>query len=168
MKNQVIKVLNEEHGKKVIQYWKNRGVDTGNYQGTVTEDSLNELIYYGVIKDNFSNYSLGHVSRDNAEIIELPIEYTLPQVGERILVWDDNENKKKERLFLAYIPQAVYSVICVADHHEERFRVGVGVSISSFKNWSPIPKEEIVELTMEDISNGKGVGIKPELIRIKK
>jgi mRNA-degrading endonuclease HigB of HigAB toxin-antitoxin module len=29
-------------------------------------------------------------------------------------------------------------------------------------------EEQIVELTMEDISNGKGVGIKPEFIRIKK
>ena len=30
MKNQVIEVLNGEHGKKVIDYWRSKGVDTGN------------------------------------------------------------------------------------------------------------------------------------------
>ena len=34
--------------------------------------------------------------------------------------------------------------------------------------WEEIPNEEVVELTIEDISNGKGVGIPPHLIRIKK
>jgi len=28
MKNQVIEVLNKEHGKKVIEYWESKGVDT--------------------------------------------------------------------------------------------------------------------------------------------
>lgn len=36
MDNVVIKVLNREHGKKVIQYFKDNGVDTKDYDGTVT------------------------------------------------------------------------------------------------------------------------------------
>lgn len=38
MKNQVIKVLNIEHGKKVIEYWKSKGVYTCGYSGTITEE----------------------------------------------------------------------------------------------------------------------------------
>ena len=33
--------------------------------------------------------------------------------------------------------------------------------------WREIPEESIVELTFQDISDGKGVGIDPKLIRIK-
>ena len=31
MKNQVIEVLNKEHGKKVIEYWKSEGADVRGF-----------------------------------------------------------------------------------------------------------------------------------------
>ncbi len=43
MKNQVIKVLSEEHGKKVIEYWKSRGVDT---QLSQILAKVKELVYH--------------------------------------------------------------------------------------------------------------------------
>jgi len=63
MKNQVIKVLNSEHGKKVIEYWKSQGADTMSYDGSATEEDGHNSIYYGIIADKFDNYSL------NAEAI---------------------------------------------------------------------------------------------------
>ena len=39
---------------------------------------------------------------------------------------------------------------------------------SFYKFAKEIETEELVHLTLEDISNGKGVGVNPELIRIKK
>ena len=74
MKNQVIKVLTKEHGKKVIQFWKDRGVDTNNRSGDCNEVDSDMHIYYGVIDGWFDNYSLRKVREENAEIIELPKE----------------------------------------------------------------------------------------------
>ena len=37
----------------------------------------------------------------------------------------------------------------------------------AWHNWKELEKETIVELTIKDISEGKGVGIAPHLIRIK-
>ena len=80
MKNQVIKVLNEEHGARVIEYWKKKGADIKGYLGDVTEDGGYSYIYYGVINDKFDNYYLTNVLQMNAEIIQLPEERTFPRV----------------------------------------------------------------------------------------
>jgi len=73
MKNQVIKVLTPEHGKKVIEYWKSKGVDADNYSGCSCESDGDKYIYYGVISGVFDNYGINQVNRDgNVEIIELP------------------------------------------------------------------------------------------------
>lgn len=72
MKNTVIKVLNKEHGKKVIDWFKSQGVDTAGYSGNVTEEDGGTAIYYGVIRDNFSNYFLEEVNRKKGIIMTLP------------------------------------------------------------------------------------------------
>ena len=82
MKNQVIEVLNREHGKKVIEYWKSRGVDTKGLVGDCTKESYlnSDLRFYGVIDDEFNNYTEENAYYCNAEIIELPEEKTYPRV----------------------------------------------------------------------------------------
>ena len=47
MKNQVIEVLNKEHGRKVIEYWKSRGVNTLGMNGSFTKENGEEERYYG-------------------------------------------------------------------------------------------------------------------------
>ena len=90
MKNQVIEVLNKEHGKKVIEYWKSRGVDTKGLVGDCTKESYlnSELRFYGVIDGEFNNYTEENASYCNAEIIELPEEKTYPRV---MMVSDDGK-----------------------------------------------------------------------------
>ena len=92
MKNQVIEVINKEHGKKVIEYWKSRGVDTKNRDGTCTRCGSFQNRYYGVIDDEFGNYDITTVNACKTEIIELPSESpkeekTFPRV---VLVSDDS------------------------------------------------------------------------------
>ena len=74
MKNQVIEVLDKEHGKKVIEYWKSKGVDTMGMCGSFTKEDRESSCYYGVINDMFGRFSIGFVREHNTEIIELPKE----------------------------------------------------------------------------------------------
>lgn len=88
MKNQVIEVLNKEHGKRVIEYWKSRGVDTLGMNGSFTKENGADERYYGVIQNDFDCYTLKFVRKYNAEIMELPSvfpnELTSKQMGKAI------------------------------------------------------------------------------------
>ena len=86
MKNQVIEVLDREHGKKVIEYWKSKGVDTSVMLGIRTKKKGDLFRYYGVIDGYFNVYSEREAAENNAEIIELPEEKPFPRV---MLVSDD-------------------------------------------------------------------------------
>ena len=74
LNNTVIMVLDREHGKKVIEWWKSQGVDTHNYEGNWTLENGDICIYYGLINGYFSNHSEDYVKMHNAKIIELPQE----------------------------------------------------------------------------------------------
>ena len=90
MKNQVIEVLNKEHGKKVIEYWKSRGVDTMGMCGSFTKEDSGSSCYYGVINEMFDCCTIEDVRKYNAEIIELPKEEnSFPRV---MLVSDDGDS----------------------------------------------------------------------------
>ena len=84
MKNEVIKVLTKEHGKKVIQYWKDRGFNVDGYKGVGNEADCSRYIYYGVINGRFDNYSLEQVQHHGVEIIELPNEEPVFKVGDKV------------------------------------------------------------------------------------
>ena len=100
MKNQVIEVLNKEHGKKVIEYWKSIGVNTLGMNGSFTKENGEEERYYGVIQNDFDCYRIEFVNKHNAEIIELPSESpkeeeekTFPRamlVSDDSLVWNQS------------------------------------------------------------------------------
>ena len=99
MKNQVIEVLNKEHGRRVIEYWKSKGVDTKCLVGDCTKESFigSYLRFYGVIDGKFDKYTEEDVSYYNAEIIELPEEKTFPRV---MLVSDDGDAWYKRVVFM--------------------------------------------------------------------
>ena len=97
MKNQVIEVLNKEHGKKVIEYWKSKGVDTGDVFGGCNKADNDLFRYYGLINNYFSGYSIEYCKSFNAEIIELPEEKTYPRV---MMVSFDSENWHKRVVFM--------------------------------------------------------------------
>ena len=78
MKNQVIEVLDKAYGSRVIEYWQSKGVDTRGMCGLFTKENGESARYYGVINDTFDCYSMSFVRKHNAEIIELPIENSMP------------------------------------------------------------------------------------------
>lgn len=74
MKNQVIEVIDQEHGRKVIDYWKSKGIDTSDVLAIRTKRRGDLCRYYGVIDGCFGFYSEKLAVINNAEIIELPTE----------------------------------------------------------------------------------------------
>jgi hypothetical protein len=157
MKNQCIKVLNEEHGKKVIEYFNSLGVDTLCYTGF----EINA--YYGVFDGIFEC----NLTPLNSEVIELPTEQEFKR-GDKIWVWSYNESDIKERIFLTKIEGAKFPYVCVYQGYESYFLEGKTFFTDSWKNYKPLPEPKLIELTLQDISEGKGVGVDPSLIRIKK
>ena len=65
MNNKVIKVLNTEHGKKVIEFFK-QYCDTGGSIGCIIG------VHYGIINGKFDLWLMKEIIEANAEIIELP------------------------------------------------------------------------------------------------
>ena len=80
MNNKVIKVLDREHGKKVIEFFK-QYCDTGDLEGT----SIG--CHYGIINGEFDIWDIDEITEANAEIIELPEEKAYPRV---MMVSHDN------------------------------------------------------------------------------
>lgn len=153
MKNQVIKVLNLEHGEKVIQYWKNRGVDTRQHMGSKTEDTRCSYIYYGVIDGKFNNYDLDMVNYHNAEIIELP-NGALP-IPRMVLVCDyENEDIENwyERELLADLSEfgIDFPYICRCSDIDD--------DVNEWKYMKEIPQVE--EMTLEQVCKELGRKIK--------
>lgn len=139
MKDQVIKVLNKEHGKKVIEYWKNRGVNPLHI-GSQTAENGSDYIYYGIIGGKFNNYCLREVKLNNAKIITLPEEKTFPR---KMLCWDYNEKEATSSIVHAYVPTIESPWVCD------------GFSYNYAKE---IP--EVEEMTLEQICKELGREIK--------
>ena len=102
MKNKVIEVLNKEHGKKVIEYWKSKGFDVRCFAGNQTREDDSEFRFYGVINEEFNNYRKKSIDLHGAEIIHLPTESpkeenTFPRV---MLVSDDGIKWCKRVVFM--------------------------------------------------------------------
>lgn len=148
MNNKVIKVLDREHGKRVIEFWK-QYCDTGDLEGT------NIDCYYGIINGEFDIWDIDEIQENNAEIIKLPEEKTYPRV---MLVSDDNMN------FDAY--RVVFMEKCggfVAWVNAKTLEDAEKETATRF--WKYAKEFELIEVTLEEIAEWKGVS--KELIIIK-
>ena len=74
LNNTVIKVLNKEHGAKVVAFYKKNGYDTKWFYGS------NIGYHYGVYNNNFSWYTNSDMGRFDFKVIELPEENSYPKV----------------------------------------------------------------------------------------
>ncbi len=139
MNNKVIKVLDREHGEKVIKFFK-QYCDTGALRG----DNVGS--YYGVINGRFGYGDIDEVKNYNAKIIELPEEKTYPRV---MLVSDDQIDWKKRVVFMEKCGRFLtwYNVRTMEDAENE--------IATCF--WEYAKEIEPIEVTLEDIANWKGV-----------
>jgi len=147
MKNQVIEVLNKEHGKKVIEYWESKGVDTKYFVGVCTKESFlgSETRFYGVIDGKFGNYTEEYVSYCNAEIIELPEEKTYPRV---MMVSDDGEKWRKRVVLME--KNGIYLAWRNAETMEE---AEIEIDLSAWDYAKDIEEPKEFTITLSDINS---------------
>lgn len=101
MNNQVIEVLNKEHGQEVKKYWESRGVDTTRYNFIFTRENKGESRYYGVINGKFGCYTPHFIAWNNCQIIE-SLEQETPEqlpIPRMVMVRNlDNKSWNKREL----------------------------------------------------------------------
>jgi|SRR5690625_3226070 len=163
MKNQVIEALDKVHGKKVIEYWRDKGFDTEAWDGSFTKEDDYIKRYYGVINGYFDNYSMQHIKKYNAEIITLPEPEWKPKRGERVLVWNI-EGHEAEAIFIAEIEGGIFPYVTVSFEDEGNFLKGEKFLTYEWKNMKPLP--QVKEVTMQEIAEKFGVEV--EQLKIKK
>lgn len=161
LENKFIKCKSVEHGAKIIEYLKKYAENVYNYDG----DTVGT--YYGIECGKILCY---YKLPKNATEITLPDDWT-PKFGEEVWVSDESIeeaiNQKEKRIFLGEIKQTKSQFFCVDISCEGSFRRGETVSAIAWRFVAKIEEPQLVHLTFEDISNGKGVGVDPKLIRIK-
>ena len=139
MNNKVIKVLDKEHGKKVIEFWK-QYCDTEEFDGTDIG------YYYGIINGEFDFWAAAEVRKYNAEIIELPEERAYPRV---MLVSDDKMTWDKRVVFMEKDGGFLAWVFAETLEKAEK-TVGTGF-------WNYAKEIEPIEVTLEEIAKWKRV-----------
>ena len=147
MNNKVIKVLNKEHGKKVIEFFK-QYCDTGELEGT------NIGSYYGIVNGEFDIWLIDEIARANAEIIELPEEKTYPRI---MFVSNDNKNWCKRVVFMEKCGGFISWV------YAKTLEEAKNETLTFF--WYYAKEIELIEVTLEEIAKWKGVS--KEQIKIK-
>ena len=148
MNNKVIKVLDEKHGKRVIEFFK-QYCDVNVLRGTVIGS------YYGIINGRFSIFDIDEVKDSNAEIIELPEEKTYPRV---MLVSDDGINWDIQRV--------VFMEKCggfMAWMDAKTLKEAENQTDTCF--WKYAKEFKPIEVTLEEIAKWKGVSKEQIIIK---
>ena len=148
MNNKVIKVLDREHGKRVIEFWK-QYCDTGGLDGSRIGS------YYGIINGEFDGWLKGAVEKHKAEIIELPEEKTYPRV---MLVSDDGINWDTRRVVFM---EKCGGFLAWAD--AKTLEEAENTTDTVF--WEYAKEVEPVEVTLEEIAEWKGVSKEQIIIK---
>ena len=147
MSNKVIKVLDREHGKRVIEFWK-QYCDTREFEG------VRIGIYYGIINGKFGIWSIDEIMINNAEIIELPEEKTYPRF---MMVSDDKMYWKKRVVFMK--KRGGFLAWVNAKTLEEAENVTETIF------WKYVKEIEPIEVTLEEIAKWKGVSKEQIIIK---
>ncbi len=150
MKNTVIKNENPKMGKEIIEYFKSLGIDTRGYIGDSSQDKYDPFIYYGVINDVFANWTVDTVELYEAEIITLPTTQEFKR-GDKVLVWDFDEELACQFEFVVYIEGDKYPYCVTSDLNNKPF------CILRHENCKHAPQK--VKLTLQEIADKFNINV---------
>jgi hypothetical protein len=109
-----------------------------------------KIINYYEFKNCFDTDSKYHYPADlvieQLKNQEPQIETFKPKRGDKVFVWDNEEENAIERIFITQVEGAKFPYICVSKNSEEVFINGGIFSICEWKNIKPIqiPKDTLV------------------------
>jgi hypothetical protein len=152
----VIKVINKEHGAKVIKWFKNQGIDTDGLSGCLVGN------YYG-FNESIKLFDYWVKIPTGYTVIELPNE--LPKRGDRIMVGYYGV-PSNERIFLTFIEGVLKPVVCVAGGEELDFEKNEIVGTTCWQNYELIKPIKEVELTLDEIAAKFNITV--DQLKIKK
>ena len=147
MNNKVIKVLDIEHGKKVIEFWK-QYCDTKGLTGSIIGS------YYGIINGKLDIWQINEIKQYNAEIIELPEGKTYPCV---MLVSSDKISWHKRVVFMKKCGGFLAWV--------KAKKLDEAENITDTCFWKYAKKIEPIDVTLEEIAEWKGVSKEQIIIK---
>ena len=170
MENQVIEVIDREHGRKVIDYWKSKGINTSVLMGIRTKKAGSIFRYYGVIDGCFDCYSERQAAENNAEIIEFPKEEkSFPRV---MLVSDKpikGNNDGIKQLVISIVDGIAISVGGTQYSHEQYYqdlkeeKANPIFRLYPWRYAKELPEK--VELTKSEIAEKFGISIDQLVIK---
>lgn len=178
----------ENQGNNVdLEVFKIKGPDTNSNRGGFDWNKTSEGIKFWsrIFNKKDFNYFFqyhnditrsGIVIEEDWDIFDLanacnPLEEKFPNnvitVGTKVIVKEDTGRKSIKRL-ISYNPdfpepyltitEKAWNLLLEGNTSEQRFK--------AYKDCEEYIEEPIVELTLKDISEGKGVGVPPHLIKI--
>lgn len=101
------------------------------------------------------------------------IEDETIKIGDIIIATNSNEislkNCQRRRIYMGELPNSEYPYLGITQDALDKLKQGKAADISSYSRIQKVTKNtEYIELTLKDISEGKGIGINPNLIKIVK
>lgn len=133
-----VEVLNEEHGKEVIETFKALGVDTRAMSGILTKEDGDLLRFYGTDGGCFDYNNKGSFTK----IITLEeLKQYLPNKGynlpQTMWVWDDDESEKGKCYVFNIDKNRQFPILCF----ESELAYLTEEASMSYKNCAPIELE---------------------------
>lgn len=164
--NIVVEVLNKEHGKKVIDFFKNKGVNTRNCDGTCNREDGHINRYYGIIDNRFSFHALAKVDRYNARIVTLEELIESTNVYPKVMWVSNFADFRAQRKRVVFAKKAnEYIAWQAAETIEEAENVTICSGWKYAKDVEP-EVSPIKELTMQEIADKFQIPV--DNLRIKK
>jgi len=89
-------------------------------------------------------YCHAETTQDDETCYAKPTEWQ-PKRGDRVLVWDNNENEIKKLIFVNYTEGAYHGVVCVQKQEEKKFLNNETFYTENFKHMKPLQTEQSKE-----------------------
>ena len=151
LNNTVIEVLNREHGQEVKKFFEANGINTNPWKFSCTKEEQDIKYFYGMVKNEFSSYTLNEVNSANAKIIELPKKEELP-LPRYMMCWDRDESNAIKRLVWHIHPETKeksrFEVIGIDD--EENFKFGRNYLCFTYNYAKEMPIENLQKQILLD------------------
>jgi len=175
LNNLVVKSHYPEDGKKIVQWFKDKGVDVGKKFG-LNSKVAGDNYYYGNINGLFNCYDYKYFKDNSVPVLVLSVEdmYKYNIYPKQMLVSDWTRTDEKAGETIPYnetIPYLERNVIGEFNYNDRTYYISEIPNSTTLATWKYAvdinePKKSVItELSIQEIADK--FGLKPEELRIK-